>query len=85
VSFEVFPNPNTGNFNFRMGDLIADRTYNWELRNTIGQIIDSGDFVPSGSDHTESLSVRSRAQGIYLLSISDGVTVLKVSRVSIQN
>jgi hypothetical protein len=85
VSFEVFPNPNTGNFNFRMGALIADRTYNWELRNTIGQIIDSGVFVPSGSDHTESLSVHNQSQGIYLLTISDGVNVLKVSRVSIQN
>lgn len=85
VDFKVFPNPNTGNFNFKMGDLIADRTYKWELRNTIGQIIDSGGFVPSGGDHTESLSIRNRAQGIYLLTISDGVNILKVSRVSIQN
>jgi len=85
AGFAVFPNPNTGNFNFKIDDLIENRNYNWELRNSLGQIIDSGDFVPSGSDHSESLSIQNQAQGIYLLTISDGINILKVSRVSIQN
>jgi len=85
VDFKVFPNPNTGNFRFRIGNLNEYENYNWELRNTLGQIIDSGRFVSSGSDHTEALSVSNQAQGIYLLTISDGLNILKVSRVSIQN
>jgi hypothetical protein len=85
VVFSVFPNPNTGDFSFSIGDLLLNKEYSWQLRNTLGQIIDTGIFVPSDREHTESISIRNTARGIYLLSVFNESELLNVSRVSIQN
>ena len=80
----VFPNPATNNLNIEI-NLKTSQILSLNISNLLGQIIYSENCNLSQGNHIIKIPVRSLQKGIYLLSISNSVNLISVTKKIVKN
>lgn len=70
TAFNVFPNPNDGQFTLQFTNAISDN-YTIEVKNLLGQVIYSESLKINGNTN-RNLNLNSVDQGVYLLTVRSG-------------
>ena len=68
--FNIYPNPNDGNFNVTFNST-SRSNYTLELYNALGQIIFRDEIVDFTGVYTKKLSVVEYGKGVYTISLTN--------------
>jgi subtilisin family serine protease len=82
--YHLYPNPNNGQFTLTM-TLFEKGDYTLNLRNTLGQLVDSRNLIVSQTEHTVQYNVDQLVEkGIYFLQITNNVDQSKLVKLVVQ-
>ena len=71
LTYSIIPNPNSGSFTFRIGN-VSTNDLKLKLLNLAGQTIEEREVRLTGSSHAEYFNIPHVGKGIYLLKIFSG-------------
>jgi zinc-dependent metalloproteinase lipoprotein len=82
ASISIFPNPNEGNFTVK-GTVDSKSEYTLELRNTLGQLIQS-ETIKNTSSINRAFALKANDAGVYFIIIRNNEGASSVHRVIVQ-